>query len=181
MLIGASGSGKSVLAENLMNEYKGEFETAISYTTRERREGEINGVHYHFVSEEEFGNVDMIESVRFGDSLYGLSSDVFYKSNKDILLVVEPNGASQILEYIDAHSVDIVPLVIFMDIPPKTCEENMRKRGDSEEIIQNRLSFDTIRYDFDELGLDADKKVKKLTKSLHKDVYEFIHVFKLNF
>ena len=50
---GGSGVGKSAIWESLMNRYPEEFTKFVIYTTREKREGETDGVQYHFVSETE--------------------------------------------------------------------------------------------------------------------------------
>lgn len=93
------------------------------------------------------------------------------------MVVVEPHGAKQILEYIKG---DFHPIVIFMDIPKETRIENMINRGDSEEKIQKRLEIDDIEERFKSSGIIADKTVKRLTPSLHLDVYEFIQITKKN-
>lgn len=53
MLAGPAGSGKSTLCDRLVTE-RPEFHRVVTTTTRAPREGEINGVHYHFFSPEEF-------------------------------------------------------------------------------------------------------------------------------
>lgn len=55
-MVGPSGAGKSTLVKHLMNVAKEQFIFSISSTTRQPREGEVNGVHYHFISKEEFMN-----------------------------------------------------------------------------------------------------------------------------
>ena len=54
MLVGPSGAGKSTLTKQLMDKYKDKFEFSVSSTTRNPRDGEENGVHYHFITKEEF-------------------------------------------------------------------------------------------------------------------------------
>jgi len=53
VLAGPAGSGKSTLCDRLVTE-RPEFHRVVTTTTRAPREGEINGVHYHFFSPEEF-------------------------------------------------------------------------------------------------------------------------------
>lgn len=177
IMIGASGSGKSSLEKALANMDKG-FHKVVSHTTRAIRleDGEENGVTYHYVSQEEFKNISMIEEVNFGGNFYGVAQREF-ETDKDVLVVVEPHGAKQILEYIKG---DFHPIVIFMDIPKETRIENMINRGDSEEKIQKRLEIDDIEERFKSSGIIADKTVKRLTPSLHLDVYEFIQITKKN-
>lgn len=54
LISGPSGAGKSTLLKKLFDEFKDELYFSISSTTRKPREGEKNGVHYHFISHEEF-------------------------------------------------------------------------------------------------------------------------------
>ena len=62
LISGPSGSGKSTLIKRLIAEFGDELYFSISSTTREMREGETDGVNYHFVSREDF--VKMIERAR---------------------------------------------------------------------------------------------------------------------
>ncbi|MDN2915273.1 guanylate kinase, partial [Campylobacter jejuni] len=54
LISGPSGSGKSTLLKKLFDEFEDELYFSISSTTRNPREGEKNGIHYHFISHEEF-------------------------------------------------------------------------------------------------------------------------------
>ena len=53
---GPSGVGKTTLMEAIESRHEGRVATPVSYTTRQPREGEIDGKHYHFISEDEFNN-----------------------------------------------------------------------------------------------------------------------------
>ena len=54
VLVGPSGAGKSTLVKHLMQVAKEQFVFSVSSTTRQPREGEVNGIHYHFITKEEF-------------------------------------------------------------------------------------------------------------------------------
>ena len=54
VLVGPSGAGKSTLVKYLQQKSGDSFAFSVSSTTRKPREGELNGVHYHFVSKDEF-------------------------------------------------------------------------------------------------------------------------------
>ena len=54
VLVGPSGSGKSTLYEHMKKKYADKLVLSVSSTTRQPRDGEQNGVHYHFVTKEEF-------------------------------------------------------------------------------------------------------------------------------
>lgn len=113
-LTGPSASGKTTLLKELLKRYP--FEEIISTTTRKPREGEMNGISYYFVSDEEFDKIPMMESVVFTDKKYGASvkefEDKIYSGNIPIV-IVEPNGAEQIIE--NAPKYDLKPLTVFID------------------------------------------------------------------
>ncbi|EAK0297990.1 guanylate kinase [Campylobacter upsaliensis] len=77
LISGPSGAGKSTLLKKLFEEFKDELYFSISSTTRTPRDGEINGVHYHFISQEEFQNGikngDFLEWARVHKNFYGTS------------------------------------------------------------------------------------------------------------
>jgi guanylate kinase len=52
--VGPSGVGKGTLIAKLTEKYEGKFGFSVSYTTRTAREGEQHGVHYFFITKEEF-------------------------------------------------------------------------------------------------------------------------------
>jgi len=54
IVIGPSGVGKSVLITHLTNKYKDCFGFSVSFTTRDPREGEVDGKSYNFISKEQF-------------------------------------------------------------------------------------------------------------------------------
>ena len=115
---------------------------SVSATTREAREGEVDGVHYHFITREAF--LDMIRKGEFleydehNDTLYGTLysavSDALKKGN--VILDIDPNGAMNVRRvYPDATLIFIMP-------PSWTdLEKRLRGRGDtSPEQIEKRLS-----------------------------------------
>lgn len=54
VLVGPSGAGKSTLVKYLQGKAADSFAFSVSSTTRKPRDGEVNGVHYHFVSKDDF-------------------------------------------------------------------------------------------------------------------------------
>lgn len=173
MLIGGSGSGKSTLESNLVKLAPEQFKKVVSATTRPMRAGEKDGVDYYYMNKEEFDKTEMVERVEFGKNHYGVPAFEF-ETDKDLVIVVEPHGAEQIIEYIkDTNNY----LVIFMG---GASRENMLKRGDSEADIEKRLADDDIEERFKNSSLVADKTIKNLNDSLHLTVYEYIQIFKKN-
>lgn len=119
-ITGPSVTGKSKLANLLMPEG---FEELVSTTTRAPREGEINGVHYNFVSPENFEAMLtkklMIEKVNVGKYSYGLSRpalDIVISKGKNGVAVVEPNGAQQIGKFCKENNIELHQVFINNDL-----------------------------------------------------------------
>lgn len=137
-----SGAGKSTIIEKIRPLFP-DMLYSISYTTRPRRNGEIDGVHYHFVTEERFRK--MIEADCFLEwkevhgNLYGTHAHPVieaFESGKRMILDIDVEGAKEVFKNI--HNV----VGIFI-LPPDmdTLEKRLRLRGtDSEETIRLRIA-----------------------------------------
>jgi len=144
ILSGPSGVGKNCVRQEIMKDNKLNFVYSISMTTREKREKEIDGKDYYFVSEEEFqNNIDkgnFLEWASFVGHRYGTPKDKveeLRKQGKNVFLEIEINGASQVMEKVKDDRV----ISIFL-MPPsfKALENRIRKRKtEPEEVIQERL------------------------------------------
>lgn len=85
LISGPSGAGKSTLLKKLFDEFNKELYFSISSTTRPPREKEQDGVHYHFISKDEFqqgiAGDEFLEWARVHENFYGTS----LKHTKDAL------------------------------------------------------------------------------------------------
>jgi guanylate kinase len=136
-----SGAGKTSLVKALL-ENDPHLQVSISYTTRNPRPQEINGVHYHFVSIADFQSMlekgVFLEHAKVFDNYYGTSQEWLeqqLEQGKDIILEIDWQGAQQVRAKMPkAVSIFILP-------PSKeTLEQRLRNRAqDSEEIIARRL------------------------------------------
>ncbi|MDH5516264.1 MAG: guanylate kinase [Gammaproteobacteria bacterium] len=136
-----SGAGKTSLLRELLNT-SDEVVVSVSHTTRAQRQGEIDGVHYHFVDESRFASMadkgEFLEHARVFDNYYGTSQqhvEALLTSGKDVVLEIDWQGAEQVRKQI-AENVSIFIL------PPSKKELRLRLSGratDSEEIIDRRM------------------------------------------
>jgi guanylate kinase len=137
-----SGAGKSSLVKVLL-ERDSAIRLSISYTTRPPRPGEVDGVHYHFVSHEAFQERlergEFLESAHVYGNDYGTSQpwiEAERAAGRDILLEIDWQGAAQVRR--------LVPDAISIFILPPAIEELRRRllgRGtDSEEVIAKRMA-----------------------------------------
>lgn len=136
-----SGAGKTSLVKALVDTMPG-LAISVSHTTRPRRDGETDGVDYHFVDADAFRAMvdagDFLEHARVFGNAYGtaLSSvQEQLEAGTDVILEIDWQGARQVRETLPgAVSVFILP-------PSRDeLERRLRARGkDSEEVIARRL------------------------------------------
>ncbi|THV14065.1 guanylate kinase [Rhizobium rhizophilum] len=138
-----SGAGKSTIARTLMDKDK-QIGLSVSVTTRQRRQSEIEGVHYQFVSQREFERLrdsdSLLEWAQVHGNYYGTPREAVETAmgeGRDMLFDIDWQGAQQLQ---DKMSADVVSIFI---LPPTMAELQSRlhrRAEDSEEVIQTRLN-----------------------------------------
>lgn len=105
VLSGPSGVGKGTVRKALFEKDDNQFEYSISMTTRNKREGEVEGVDYFFRSKEEFEQLisegKMLEYAEYVGNYYGTPLDYVNKTldeGKDVFLEIEVQGAMKVKE-----------------------------------------------------------------------------------
>lgn len=147
ILSAPSGAGKTTLIQSLFKggwfARFGGIEFSVSHTTRQPRQGEVDGTDYHFIDHASF--LDMIAADRFlewaqvHDNFYGTSRDEVaprLEQGIDVLLDIDVQGAEQVLTRIpEAHSIFVMP--------PSYAALKQRLQGralDDEDRIARRLA-----------------------------------------
>ena len=113
---GPSGAGKGTVLKELLNG-NDNMKLSVSATTRTPREGECHGVHYFFMTKEEFeeqiANGQMLEHAEYCGKYYGTPSSQimdWIEEGRDVVLEIEVQGARQIKEKRpDCVSIFVVP------------------------------------------------------------------------
>lgn len=142
VISGPAGAGKSAIVKNLLSKHP-DVKLSVSCTTRAPRPGEINGVHYHFVSDERFDELvaqnAFYEWAHVHQNRYGTLKSVVAEQldqGHDLILEIDVQGCRQVLEH-DSSAVGIFVC------PPsrRNLEKRLRDRGtESEESIRVRLN-----------------------------------------
>ncbi len=143
VISGPSGSGKGTAVEQLRKIYPNAG-VSVSATTRQKRTGEVDGVHYHYKSREEFEKLiesgEVLEHTTYNGNYYGTlrsEAEKIVNSGRDLILEIEVDGAGQIKKLLGDECTAV------MLIAPDYAELERRLRGrgtDSEEAILNRLA-----------------------------------------
>lgn len=142
VIVAPSGTGKSTLIKDLKKEFP-EMKESVSFTTRAMRQGEVDGVSYHFVTreifEEKISKQDFLEWALVHGEYKGTDKRVIEEtlaSGTDLLFDLDVQGADSMRRIFGAR-----PHIVFIE-PPSVEELEKRLRGrntESEEKIQTRL------------------------------------------
>ena len=164
----ASGTGKTSLVKALL-ERVSNLHVSVSHTTRGQRPGELEGVHYHFTSQEHFlaqvQQGGFIEYAEVFGNYYGTSQLTVREQlakGHDVLLEIDWQGAEQVRKlFPESKQIFILPPTQF------DLRQRLSNRGtDAVDIIEHRLSCaveDMQQYvNFDYIILNDD-----FNKALH--------------
>ena len=177
VLSSPSGAGKSTIARNLLENDSG-LELSVSVTTRARRGSEIDGVHYHFLSQRDFDRLRdtdaLLEWAEVHGNCYGTPrepAEAAMAEGRDMLFDIDWQGAVQLNEKM---RTDIVSVFI---LPPSMGElkTRLRRRAeDSDAAIEKRLANARVEiehwreYDYVVVNDDLDRaytEVKSIVTS----------------
>ncbi|MFM8336769.1 MAG: guanylate kinase [Opitutaceae bacterium] len=151
VIAGPAGSGKSTLCDRLLKEGRG-FSRVVTTTTRPPRPREVNGVHYHFFSADEFRRRlaagEFLEWARVHgnheDRLYGtLRSSVIQplEAGQNLVLNIDVQGVENFRRIARENATLRAALTtVFIVVDPARMADRMRRRGqDGETEIARRL------------------------------------------
>jgi guanylate kinase len=140
LITAPSGAGKTTIAQRIAKD--GDWVECVSHTTRKKRDGEVQGETYYFVSkqtfEKSYTDGEFAERVEYDGNTYGISKaeiELKTKSGKHVFIIVENDGYKQIKEqYPDAVG-------IFLHMSKEDCMANMLIRGDKLEKALERITL----------------------------------------
>jgi guanylate kinase len=151
ILSSPSGAGKTTLTRDLLQDRELDLTLSISITTRQRRTSEVDGIHYRFVSQEDFEKLraqdDLLEWAEVHGNFYGTPKSPVQKvlaQGRDMLFDIDYQGTQQVRKKAGADTVTIFIL------PPSMRELRARlerRAEDSADVISKRL--DNARHEIE--------------------------------
>lgn len=167
VLCGESGVGKSTVKDIIVK--RGILPNAVSATTRQRRESEIEGEDYQFLSREEFlkmgDNDELTEFTSYyipneGYVYYGLPKKNVDLTKSPYITILNPNGIQQLFKEI--NPVDVLVIYIKRDDHDRVIDYLNREKGkDVRKVLENCLErYIRDEIDFRDIDLLADYVVE---------------------
>ena len=145
ILVGESASGKSSIESVLEKEYG--YKKTVSYTTREPRKGEIDGVDYNYISPEEFTKKTnenfFVEIGAYNGWLYGTTKEQY---TKDTVCVLTPHGLRQIKKNLE-NKKDLDMHTFYIKVPRRDRLIKILQRGDEVDEAIRRNQSDVGQFD----------------------------------
>jgi guanylate kinase len=169
---GPSGVGKSTIVAELARRHP-QVVPIVTATTRPRRPGEIDGVHYHFMTTDEFerlqANHGLLEAAEVHGHWYGTPLDQIrgiLRAGRDAILTIDPQGAREVRRRVpDA-------LLIFV-MPPSidVLNDRLSKRGSEDEATQalrrhNAVDEIAAATDYDEIVVNETGHVEEAAERI---------------
>lgn len=175
VLCGESASGKSSIERNLVGKYG--YSKIVSYTTRQPRYGEVNGIDYHFINEDKFTELKekgfFAETATYNNWHYGTAKE---DCTDDKIAVLTPHGLRQIKKIKDINVISF-----YINVPRRDRLIKILQRGDNiEEAYRRSLSdvgqFDGIEDEVDYVIYNDDYK-----KNIEQMTFEILSLIKNNY
>lgn len=191
VISGFSGVGKGTVVKRLVADYG--YSLSVSATTRQPREGEVDGREYYFKTVDEFRNLidynGFIEWAQYVENYYGTPRAYVEKElaeGRDVILEIEVQGALNVKQqYPDA-------VLIFLTAPDAKClRDRLAGRGTEEEAVINKRmkraaeeSMDMDSYEYIVVNDDLDVCIETVhgiieaRKCMRENLTEFISQIK---
>ncbi len=198
VLSSPSGAGKTTLARRLLEQEPG-LAMSVSFTTRKKRKGEIEGKDYHFVDRDSFATMrdrgDFLEWAVVFDNLYGTPRKAVEQAlakGRDVLFDVDWQGAEKLRDEAKGHDAKDDVVTVFI-LPPsgKALEERLNVRAEDPPAIVRRRMLGASseiqhwdKYDYVVINYDVDRSVaavrailaaERLRRSRLTGLKDFVH------
>jgi guanylate kinase len=169
---GPSGVGKSTIVAELARRHP-QVVPIVTATTRPRRPGEIDGVHYHFMTTDEFerlrANHGLLEAAEVHGQWYGTPLDQvrgILRAGRDAILTIDPQGAREVRRRVpDALLIFVMPPS--MDV----LNDRLSQRGSEDEATQalrrhNAVVEIAAANDYDEIVVNETGQVEEAAERI---------------
>ena len=156
ILSGVSGAGKDTIKKEIIKRMKNVI-SLPSFTSREPREGEEEGIQYHFITKEQFKekikNEEFYEYDLHHENYYGTSKKLMNEkidSGKIIVKDIEVNGTENLIKKLGN---DTKLVTIFLKVDKEELKNRLINRGDNLSEADMQLRLGRLEYEESKIGL----------------------------
>ena len=181
LISGASGSGKSTIIDKVIEHFDGKMALLPSSTSRKKREGEVEGRNYYYLTEKEFedaiGRGEFIEHQKVFENghYYGVSRLRYKDYSKRFPLLIKDVDVLGVQNI--KNEKDIDTLSIYIDAgSDEVVRERLKKRGDDPVDIEIRIKRKDFedgfkdKYDYVVLNDDLNNAIIKTIEIVEKEL-----------
>lgn len=175
VLVGESASGKSSIERYLVDNYG--YKKVVSYTTRPPREGEADGVDYHFIDNSQFRRLKIqgffAETATYRDWYYGTAKK---DCTDDKIAVLTPHGLRQISKIDGINAISF-----YINVPRRDRLIKLLQRGDNIEEAYRRSLSDVGQFDGIEDEVDYviyNYGYKKSIEEMSREIKRIIDIYR---
>ena len=171
-LIGESGTGKDTMMKKVLQTFPLEFNEIVSCTTRPIREGEVDGINYHYMTDKRFlckvNDGEMLEYTNFNNWFYGTSFDSL-RSDSVNIGVFNPAGIKSLTE--NPH-IDLTTFRVVCSDKTRLLRQLNRESDPNVNEIVRRYYADEA--DFAELNFDYIEIINEESEDLLDGVIQIM-------
>ena len=158
IIMGKTSCGKDTVVNELITKHG--FRKLVTYTTRPMRDGEVQDITYHFITEDDFKQKIRENffaeyksyNTEFGVWYYGVALEDVENADDKTVIILTPDGYRDVIK-----KVKNKPKSIYIYANNSTIKERLINRGDDQKEAQRRLEHDNI--DFKGVETEVDKIV----------------------
>lgn len=181
ILLGKTCSGKDTIVESLCKSCG--FKKLITYTTRPMRDGEIQDVTYHFISEMDFKQkiaggffaewkaYEVVE----GNWYYGMAYEDLVQAEDNTVVILTPKGYKDIYTYIRNSEASLCLCACYIEVSEKVLWDRLNNRKDNPVEARRRMCND--RKDFSKIKSTCDFMVDNNGRTTPDEIAKTIQYF----
>lgn len=186
-LVGESGSGKTTLANYITSKEceNANLKKVVAYTTRPKRDLEVDGVDYYFINDNQFKRMiavnDFVEFNCYRGWEYG--TKINFDDGNDKVVILTPAGVRNLKTYLKNHpKIKEKVLVVYLCVDRRSRLIKILERGDDIDEAYRRNLSDVGQFDSFEKECDCilfNENYRKTIKSMASDLLKTIRINKV--